>query len=102
MIAGPEIARVIEEFENSYLEDNGEWTHITMTKKQQVYNHVLQKCLPSDKSHCGNPFQEESLDLLVLDTKEIPDPAVLNTACNQVCNALHVGQDQFDASQKNV
>ena len=42
MIAGPEIASVIyKEFENSYLENNGE-----------VDTHLLQKCLLSGKSHC--------------------------------------------------
>ena len=59
------------------------WTHITMTK-QQVYKQFLQNCLLSGNliEEFGNPFQEESLDLLVFYTKEIVDPAVLNTVCN--------------------
>ena len=44
----------------------------------------------------GNPFKEESQDLLVLDTKEIADPAVVKT----VRSAKSVGQDQFDAFTK--
>ena len=44
----------------------------------------------------GNPFEEESQDLLVLDTKEIADPAVVKT----VRSAKSVGQDQFDAFTK--
>ena len=71
------------------------------THHHQVYKHLLQKCLLLNLiEEFGYPFQEESLDLLVLDTKESADPAVLNTVCNQVCSALHVGQDQFDAFTK--
>ena len=44
----------------------------------------------------GKPFEEESQDLLVLDTKEIADPAVVKT----VRSAKSVGQDQFDAFTK--
>ena len=44
----------------------------------------------------GNPFEEDSQDLLVLDTKEIADPAVIET----VSNAKQIGQDQFEAFSK--
>ena len=44
----------------------------------------------------GNPFEEDSQDLLVLDTKEIADPAVIET----VRNAKQIGQDQFEAFSK--
>ena len=44
----------------------------------------------------GNPFEEDSQDLLVLDTKEIADPAVIET----VRKAKQIGQDQFEAFSK--
>ena len=42
--------------------------------------------------HFGNPFQEESSDLLVLDTKEIAPPAALDA----LHRAHEVGQLHFD------
>ena len=45
----------------------------------------------------GNPFEEESQDVIVLDTKEIADAAVVET----VRNAKKIGQDQFDAFTKD-
>ncbi len=41
----------------------------------------------------GNPFEEESTDLLVLDTKEIAD----HTSVEDVQNARRIGQEQFQA-----
>ena len=103
MIAGPEIARVIEDFGNSYLENNGEVdTHHHDQTASVLTSFAKIVCsLVNLIVELGNPFQEKSQDfLLVLDTKEIADIAALNRVCNQVCNALHVGQDQFDAFTK--
>ena len=41
----------------------------------------------------GNPFEEESTDLLVLDTKEITH----TTSVEAVQNARRIGQEQFQA-----
>ena len=41
----------------------------------------------------GNPFEEESMDLIVLDTKEIAGPAAVET----VRNVKKIGQEQFQA-----
>ena len=41
----------------------------------------------------GNPFEKESTDLLVLDNKDIADPAAVET----VWNVRRIGQDQFKA-----
>ena len=40
----------------------------------------------------GNPFEEDSQDFLVLDTKEIANPAVVET----VRTAKQIGKQQFD------
>ena len=45
-----------------------------------------------------NPFAEGSQDLLVLDTKEIADPAAVET----VRSAKRTGQEQFDVFTRNV
>ena len=44
----------------------------------------------------GNPFEEESTDLLVLDTKEISD----HTSVEAVRNVRWIGQEQFQAYTK--
>ena len=41
----------------------------------------------------GNPFKEESMDLIVLDTKEIAGPAAVET----VRNVKKIDQEQFQA-----
>ncbi|QQP50076.1 Hypothetical protein FKW44_010957, partial [Caligus rogercresseyi] len=41
----------------------------------------------------GNPFEEESHDLLILDSKDIAGPAAVET----VMNAKKIGQEQFEA-----
>ena len=41
----------------------------------------------------GNPFEEESQDVVKLDTKEIAGPAAVET----VMNAKRIGQEQFEA-----
>ena len=44
----------------------------------------------------GNPFEEESTDLLVLDTQEILGPA----AVESVRKAVQMGRDQFHLFEK--
>ena len=67
-------------------------------KGKELKQLFCKRCsLPVDViEDMGNPFEEESQDLLVLDTKEIADPAVVKT----VRSAKSVGQDQFDAFTK--
>jgi len=40
----------------------------------------------------GNPFEEESRDVVILDTKDIAGPAAVET----VLNAKRIGQEQFE------
>ena len=44
----------------------------------------------------GNPFEEESTDVLVLDSKEIAD----RTAIETIQNVQRIGQEQFQAFTK--
>ena len=41
----------------------------------------------------GNPFEEDSGDLLALDSKDIMTDAAVKT----VCDVVHIGQEQYDA-----
>ncbi len=95
MVAGPKVARVIGEFENVGLHWN-EREHVchhdqTVSIQTAFANHV--RSLVAVIEEFGNPFEEESQDLLVLDTNVIADAAVVET----VRNAKKIGQKQFDA-----
>ena len=80
MLAGPEIARVVTEFEDCMPKDtNISDRHHEQTPSVQTTfaNHVTS--LVSTMEDMGNPFLEDSDDLLVLDTKAIMDAAVVQT-----------------------
>ena len=51
------------------------------------------RALVSVIEELGNPFEEERMDLIVLDTKEIAGPAAVET----VRNVKKIGQEQFQA-----
>ena len=72
MIAGPEVARVIEEFG---LQGNRrvDTHHHDQTASVQTSFARDVRSLVMVMEELGNPFKEESQDLLVLDTKEIAD-----------------------------
>ena len=100
MVAGPELARVIGEFEDNCLDGGAGKTTRTKLKLHEhtasaqvkfatevgalVQVHVLEDM--------GNPFMEESEDLLVLDSRDVADPAIVQT----VCEIEKTGQDQYD------
>ena len=75
MVAGPEVARVIGEFENADLH----WNTRVDTRHHDQTASVDVRSLVTVIEELGNPFEEESQDLLVLDTKEIADATVVET-----------------------
>ena len=82
MVAGPEIARTIDGFETACLDnhtgrDNGRHHEHTMAEQVTFASEV--QALVEVIEDLGNPFMEESGDLLVLDTRDIADPAVVTT-----------------------
>ena len=82
MVSGPEIARVISEFESSILAQtsrnkNDNLKHHEETPSIQSAFRKDVKALVTTMEERGNPFLEESEDLVVLDSKEIlPQDAV--------------------------
>lgn len=78
MLCGPEIARVINEFEDVSITSTppGNTKHHEQTKSVQVTFQQQVTDLKSVIQDLGNPFAEKSEDLLVLDTRDIVDPAV--------------------------
>ena len=73
MVAGPEVARVISEFETSWQRSRKRENanHHEQTDSVQMKFVQDVRALTSAIEEIGNPFEEESTDLLTLDTNEI-------------------------------
>ena len=93
MIAGTEIARAVKEFESAY----------EVQRPTEICHHEqvpsVQKAFANDVQNLirvieemGNPFSEDSVDLLVLDTKEIAPKCVVEA----VSGAKEKGQSMYD------
>ena len=98
MVAGPEVAALIEDFEDA---------HQLMGRRNEVLHHdqaasvynAFRKdvcSLVNVMEELGNPFEEESEDLLVLDSKQIADPSVVEA----VRKTHKIGQQQFQTFTK--
>lgn len=81
MVAGPEMARLLQEFEDSLSRDAKEYSlsHHEETKGTQCSFKKDVKNLVAVFEEFGNPFMEQSNDLLVLDSNEIMDSEVVQT-----------------------
>ena len=97
MVSGPEIARLIAEFESmkDAIKTNQikgpDVHHHEQVKGVQERFQIQVKALVEVMETLGNPFKEDSVDVLVLDTKEIANEQVVATV-NEIEKA---GQDQF-------
>lgn len=93
MVSGPEMARVIREFEKiTESRMKTDIRHHEQTKHAQMAFARDVKALAGAIEDMGNPFGERSSDLLVLDTRDIADVAVVESL-NQI---EKLGQDQYD------
>ncbi|PIK34551.1 hypothetical protein BSL78_28625 [Apostichopus japonicus] len=98
MVAGPEVARVIEEFDVNCLDcshhnaSSSNLKHHEHTAAVQSAFAKMVEALVRVIDEMGNPFTEESCDLLVLDTRDIADPAVAET----VRTIKKTGQEQYE------
>lgn len=95
MVAGPELSRMIEEFEGS--------VSSTVVHGHHEQNPGFQNTFATDVLHLvasfeelGNPFSEEGEELMAIHSKEIMDSSVVNT----VRNARKIGEEQFKTFMK--
>lgn len=84
MVSGPEMARVIGEFQatadmrlkEANLKHHGQTRHTQMAHAQDV------KTLALVIRETGNPFSDDKSDLLVLESRDLADPSVIRTVRN--------------------
>ena len=90
-----EVARAIEEFRDGHQHwrRREDTRHHDQTPSVQTSFTKDVRALVSVIEELGNPFEEESMDMIVLDTKEIAGPAAVET----VRNVKKIGQEQFQA-----
>jgi hypothetical protein len=92
MVAGPEVARLIEEFQDSNQDLSQDTKHHDQSSSVQTAFHKDVQSMIKVMEDFGNPFEEDSQDLLVLDTKEIAP----SRAVDDLRRAYKVGRVQFD------
>ena len=89
MVAGPEISRMVAEFEDSII---GSTKHHEQSTAVQTTFAKEVKALVEVFDEIGNPFKEDNGDLLTLDTKLIMDSEVHRI----VEKAYTVGKEQYE------
>ena len=93
MVSGPEMARLIGEFEVSTKKRNKtDFRHHEQRKHAQMTFGRDITSLTDVIKEMGNPFAENSKDLLVLDSRDLADPAVIDT----LRQIKSIGQEQYD------
>ena len=78
MIAGPEVTRMVEEFENSACADSQDRHHEQTPAIQREFRKDVSSVI-SNFNAMGNPFAEESEDLFAIHTKDVMDGSVVDT-----------------------
>ena len=92
-VSGPEMARLIREFEVSTMKrKKTDFRHHEQTKRVQMIFGRDITSLTDVIEEMGNPFAENSKDLLVLDSRDLADPAVIDT----LRQIKSLGQEQYD------
>ena len=92
MVAGPEVVRMTSEFEAFiHKKTTLDQRHHEQTRSSQVLFAQQVQSMVEVIEEMGNPFLEETKDLLKLDTRDIIDPAVVSS----VCSAEEKGLEQY-------
>ena len=93
MVAGPEVARIVAEFEehaNIAQEDGKHLHHEQYSSAQNTFQKDVNSLIVVFEE-LGNPFLEKGQDLLVLDTRDVMDNSVGKT----VQEIEAIGEDQY-------
>ena len=100
MVAGPEVSRLVAGYEAMSGMNDATYSsrHHEQTLSAQKSFFEKVKSLSAVMQEMGNPFQEESADLLVLDTKNIADP----TVAELVATHHRQGKEQFQSFMERL
>ena len=90
MVAGPELSRMVEEFEGNISSAEDHHHHEQKHGFQSAFAKDV-KSLISSFEEMGNPFTEEGLELVAINTKDVMDAAVVNS----VKRVSKIGEEQF-------
>ena len=91
MLAGPEITRVIAEFEESMRDDSVTTSHHEQMPHHQATFAKDTNCLIATFNELGDPFLECSKELLTLDTKDL----MTKDAIQSILSAKELGGIQY-------
>ncbi len=99
MVAGPEQARILTEFEHQLLEskERSDQQHEQSYSNQQLFMKQV-KSLSEVISSMGNPFLDDFPELLVLDTRNCVSDAVVST----MKTIEELGSTQYEQYVKDV
>ena len=99
IISGPDISRVVTEFEEAFIKSNAEdirhHEHIPGVPNRFSKDF---RALVDTTEEMGSPFLEDNTDLPVLDNKDIMTEIV----AEYVTNAHQIGQSQYDEYTKHI
>ena len=101
MVSGPEQARLLMEFEEDYLRKQSHlecgYHHEEVLSTQKTFKEEVMS-LVQVFNELGNPFLDDSDELMVLDTRNVLDESVVKT----VRTIYNVGKDQYNEYHKEV
>lgn len=93
-VAGPEVARVIREFEDAkHLSKECVPKHHDQSQSVQNKFAADTKALVAAFQDAGNPFDDDSIELIILDTKEV----LSNEVAKSIMCAHEEGKKQHSA-----
>jgi hypothetical protein len=91
ILVGPEMARLVTEMEASMEEKKSSFKHHEEAPGVQASFAKNVKDLVKKFEDFGNPFQEQSKELLTIDTKDVMDRKVVAS----ICTAQELGNKQY-------
>jgi hypothetical protein len=98
MLAGPEQARLLEEFEECFASHTEDHLHHEQGLSTQNNFKQQVQSLAETMKDMGNPFVDETTELLTLDSHDIVNETVVNT----VRTVEELGKKQYAEYQKSV
>lgn len=104
MLAGPELARMVEEFESEYvgdveedISDDASYHHEeTFSAQQYLFKHV--RSMVHVIKEMGNPFHDQFEDLVNISSRSCAEKAVVN----DLFKLADTGKKQYSEYVKNV